>query len=318
MFENRRDVEFFLDRIGETAARDWLEVHAYCVLTTHFHLLVRSPRGAMACAMRHIQLAYTTRFNRTRDRDGPLARGRYRSKLVDSHHYRRVVVGYIDDNAVQAGLARTADAYAFASCRAYVSGAGPEWLSRWWVQREVCAITALPAYDGKRYPDVFQRGFNGVHRKLVERRLQRGVQGDDPVDSLLSNVPEPVTAWLRSRAQLADGTHPGLSLVTVETVRDTVRQANIRAPRDMGRHWRQTDWPAAVRAQLWRDLAGLTYAEIGAQQRCSPTKARESVARVRSALLEDAEFAERVAACAAQALAATYRGAFAGSTPAAN
>ena len=52
-----------------------LEVHAYSVLTTHYHLLVRSPSGQMAVAMQRVGNRYVRWFNRRARRDGPLFRG---------------------------------------------------------------------------------------------------------------------------------------------------------------------------------------------------------------------------------------------------
>ena len=45
IFEGRGDIRFFLSRVARAVRRGELEVHAYCVLPTHFHMLVRSPAG---------------------------------------------------------------------------------------------------------------------------------------------------------------------------------------------------------------------------------------------------------------------------------
>jgi len=44
VFESRRDIRHFLCRLALEVRRGTLEVHAYCFLTTHVHLLVRSPK----------------------------------------------------------------------------------------------------------------------------------------------------------------------------------------------------------------------------------------------------------------------------------
>ncbi len=46
LFEDRVDVRYFLSRLAREVRRGRLELHAWCVLTTHFHLLVRSPVGS--------------------------------------------------------------------------------------------------------------------------------------------------------------------------------------------------------------------------------------------------------------------------------
>ena len=50
-FENGHDVETFLALLGTQVEGGLLEVHAYAVMTTHLHLLVRSPQGRLPRAM---------------------------------------------------------------------------------------------------------------------------------------------------------------------------------------------------------------------------------------------------------------------------
>ncbi len=69
VFETSRDVERFLALLGKAVARGEIEVHAYTIMTTHFHLLVRSLRGTISEAMRRITNDYVRWFNRSRRRD---------------------------------------------------------------------------------------------------------------------------------------------------------------------------------------------------------------------------------------------------------
>ena len=75
-------------------------------MTTHFHLLVRSPVAQLSDAMRRVQREYSRAFNRRRRRDGALARGRFTSKRARSLEYRRTLVRHIDANP---GTARVFD-----------------------------------------------------------------------------------------------------------------------------------------------------------------------------------------------------------------
>ncbi len=74
LYEDRRDVRCFLACLALAARAGLIEVHAWCVMTTHFHLLVRSPVGQLSDAMRRVQREYSRAFNR---RHGALARGRF-------------------------------------------------------------------------------------------------------------------------------------------------------------------------------------------------------------------------------------------------
>lgn len=48
-----QEVARFFALIGAAVAAGLLEVHAFSVLTTHFHILARSPRGEIFAAMQH-------------------------------------------------------------------------------------------------------------------------------------------------------------------------------------------------------------------------------------------------------------------------
>jgi REP element-mobilizing transposase RayT len=306
MFEHRADIEFFLDRLGETVANGWLEIHSYAVLTTHFHLLVRSPAGEMPRALHHVQLNYSRYFNRTRKRDGPLVRGRYRSLLVDTPTYRRVLVGYIDANPVAAGLSRRPDEYPFGSCRAYVLGQGPAWLSRDMVRAEVLAMTGARTFDGARYVDVFRRGFTEAQRELVELRVQSG-RGPAPTrDDLLHDQPIAMANWLRRKALLADGTTPGVVLVAPSSIDAVVAAADIRPPLGMPAAAARTPWPRAARVVLLAELCGLTQHAIAARLHVGRDAARNLLLRGRQAIATDGAFAAQLGHLGSEAMRRTF------------
>ena len=68
--------------MAHAVRRGQLELHAYSLLTTHVHLLVRSPGESLSEAMQRIEQRFVLRFNRLRERDGPLFRARFTSRRV--------------------------------------------------------------------------------------------------------------------------------------------------------------------------------------------------------------------------------------------
>ncbi len=60
----------FLALLGEMAGTFGVEVHAYCLMTNHYHLLLHTPRGNLSDALRHLNGLYTQRHNR--QRRGPM------------------------------------------------------------------------------------------------------------------------------------------------------------------------------------------------------------------------------------------------------
>jgi hypothetical protein len=74
-------------------------------MPNHFHLLLRSVGGRLSDGMRHLGSCYSKRLNRLHSGwDGPVFRGRFRSKLIEDERYLRTAVTYIHLNPVRAGL----------------------------------------------------------------------------------------------------------------------------------------------------------------------------------------------------------------------
>lgn len=121
----------FLQGIDEAHRRFGLEVHAYCLMGNHYHLLVRTPRGNLSRAMRHVNGLYTQRYNRLKKTDGPLFRGRYKAILVDASSYLLQVSRYIHRNPVETTtpLVAAIKEYPWSSYPAYLSSKQrPDWL----------------------------------------------------------------------------------------------------------------------------------------------------------------------------------------------
>jgi hypothetical protein len=107
MFERKADVGYFLSRLAYCVRRGEFDVLSYAVMTTHFHLVVRS-HGQLSAGMRRLQCEYTRHFNRSQGRDGALQRGRFTSKPVSSRLHLVNLIPYVDENPGQAGLAERA------------------------------------------------------------------------------------------------------------------------------------------------------------------------------------------------------------------
>lgn len=129
-FFTRRDGELFEWLIGQAHDRFAVEVHAYCLMPNHFHLLVHCPNGGLAAFMQRISSNYTRAVNDHRQTDGPLFRGRYHSLVVDDPTYVVAATRYIHRNptASNAGTSSLAD-YRWSSHAAYLGArARPRWL----------------------------------------------------------------------------------------------------------------------------------------------------------------------------------------------
>ena len=77
------DRKLFVRSLGETCEKCGWEVHAWCLMRNHFHLVVETPLGNLVAGMKWFLGTYTIRFNARHRLRGHLFAGRYKSLLVD-------------------------------------------------------------------------------------------------------------------------------------------------------------------------------------------------------------------------------------------
>ena len=98
IFHNETHYNLFLKLLSEIHNRYRIEVHAYCLMNNHYHLLIRTPLANLSRAMRHINGVYSQRYNGLQKTDGPLFRGRFKSIIIDSENYLLRLSRYIHLN----------------------------------------------------------------------------------------------------------------------------------------------------------------------------------------------------------------------------
>ena len=138
------DIHLFVDELGRVATKHHWEVWAWCLMTTHFHIVARTPEGALSCGMQELNGNHSRRTNRRHDRSGHLVQNRFFSVAVDSDAYAVSSVVYVVRNPVKAGLCETPAAWPACSYRAT---AGLEPAPRWLA---VDAVLALFGKDRER------------------------------------------------------------------------------------------------------------------------------------------------------------------------
>ena len=127
------DFKYFLYSIEQASLRFNIEVHSYCLMTNHYHLLIKTPDANLGRAMKHINGLYTQYFNRAHNTDGALFRGRYKAVLVDADNYLLHVSRYIHRNPIETSTPMVDDLakYKWSSYSSFIKrGATPKWLVR--------------------------------------------------------------------------------------------------------------------------------------------------------------------------------------------
>jgi len=135
IFSDDRDRECFLDTLAETCQKtDW-QVHAWCLMHNHFHLVIETPRANLVEGMKWLLGVYSLRFNRRQKEFGHVFSGRYKALLVDgsSNGYLKTVCDYVHLNPARAKLLthqQSLHEYPWSSYPWYLKEPGnrPEWL----------------------------------------------------------------------------------------------------------------------------------------------------------------------------------------------
>jgi REP element-mobilizing transposase RayT len=83
IFFGRRGSHRFLKTLGEVCEKCGWQVHAWCLMSKHFHLVVETPSPNLVLGMKWFLGTYTARFNARHEYRGHVFAGPYKSVLVD-------------------------------------------------------------------------------------------------------------------------------------------------------------------------------------------------------------------------------------------
>lgn len=167
IFGTRSDRKRFLEYLESASQRYNAVVHAYCLMSNHYHLLLETPSGNLSSIMHHINGAYTTYYNIKKSRAGHLFQGRFKAILIDAQSYLLELSRYIHLNPVRAKMVERPEQYEWSSYRCYIGSVNPpEWLTTDFI---LASVTSAPEM-ANRFKE---------YRLFVESR--RGYEYESPL-----------------------------------------------------------------------------------------------------------------------------------------
>jgi len=123
IFAGVADYQHLLALLEENAKKFEVDIHAYVLMSNHFHLLATpQTENALPLLMQAVGRSYVRYFNDLQSRTGSLWEGRYRSTLIETDRYLLACMVYIDLNPVRAGVVAEAFDYPWSSHGFYVGG----------------------------------------------------------------------------------------------------------------------------------------------------------------------------------------------------
>ena len=122
IFSTAANFEFFLALLEAQSRQFEVAVHAYVLMSNHFHLMATplADSQGLPRMMQAVGRSYVRYFNDLTNRSGTLWEGRYRSTLIQANRYCLACQVYIDLNPVRAGIASKAADYRWSSHSYYV------------------------------------------------------------------------------------------------------------------------------------------------------------------------------------------------------
>ena len=120
LFEDDHDYNKMLCLLARIKDEIAIEVHAYCLMSNHVHLLIREDNpGQIILAMSKLLGPYARWFNEKYERSGALIANRYQSKPVCTDPYLVSLVRYIHQNGIEAGVVDRMEDYRWSSYSEY-------------------------------------------------------------------------------------------------------------------------------------------------------------------------------------------------------
>lgn len=123
LFESKEDFDCFKGLLYEGCQRAAAEIFHYCLMSNHYHLLVRGVNiDSLPQLMHWVQLGYARYYKKRHKSTGHVFEVRYRSPRIAEESYYLQCGRYIERNPVKAKMVKMAEDYPHSSAGYYVSG----------------------------------------------------------------------------------------------------------------------------------------------------------------------------------------------------
>ncbi len=172
IFAKPADYQRLLDLLDDNARQFEVAIHAYVLMSNHFHLLV-TPQSSdgLPQMMQAVGRRYVRYFNDSQQRSGTLWEGRYRSTLIQTDRYLLACMAYIDLNPVRAGLVAQAADYPWTSHGHYIGRNLDKLVTP---HPLVWELGNTPFAREAAYAELVQAGINPVHQSALTQATLSG------------------------------------------------------------------------------------------------------------------------------------------------
>ncbi|MDD3342810.1 MAG: transposase [Sulfurospirillaceae bacterium] len=136
VFVDDRDKAKFIELMSSVAREYKFNIHAFCLMDNHYHLLIENRRENLSLGMRQLNAQYAMYFNKRHNRVGHLWQDRYKSWYVLDLTYLLTLFKYIELNPIKAKMTHTVGEYRYCATYSIFRDAVPPFLQNSFVLRE--------------------------------------------------------------------------------------------------------------------------------------------------------------------------------------
>ena len=116
VFDDMEDYEYFLKLLEIASKREQVEIHAYCLMPNHFHLLlIPKETKSLSRFMQWVMTSHVRYYHKKNRTSGHIWQGRYKSFIVEKESYYISLMRYIEANALRAKLVLKAQDWDYGS-----------------------------------------------------------------------------------------------------------------------------------------------------------------------------------------------------------
>ena len=273
IFNDDRDHRHFCELLEQMVSRFGVQLHAYVLMTNHYHLLLETPQANLSQAVQWLNVSFSIWFNRRHRRCGPLFQGRFKAIIFDAQEAALTLSRYVHLNAVdkraqkalRAGLGAaprpevvaqrlaTLRQHRWSSYAAYVG-----WKPRpAWLRTDV-----ILAYLGRGEGTVQQ-----AYRNYVETAIREGLPAS-PWENLVEGVALGSSKFVKQLRKVWRGDERGSRGLKRLRGMPTWKAAVKAVERLRGEKWatfrdRYGDWGRDLALYLGRTRCGLKLKTLG-------------------------------------------------------
>jgi len=121
VFLDDDDRTLFCSLLVKQIVRESWVCLSFCLMTTHFHLLLEVPDASLSVGMQRLNGFYARNFNLRHDRKGHLFGDRYNAVRAESDEHMRELIRYVARNPVRAGMCEQPGDWYWSSYRGCVA-----------------------------------------------------------------------------------------------------------------------------------------------------------------------------------------------------